>query len=80
MGNFGDPQHRRNAANTGAAFDVVKAVHSERQSRLLVHTKAPVTDPAWEVSDVGLEDVVLAYMGDDGSVTAGPLSLVGGEQ
>jgi len=71
---------RRNAADTGAAFNVVKAVHSERQSRLLVHTKAPVTDPTWEVSDVGFEDVVLAYMGDDGSVTAGPLSLVGGEQ
>ena len=69
---------RRNAADTGAAFNVVKAVHSERQSRLLVHTKTAVTDPAWEVNDVGLEDVVLAYMGDDGSVTAGPLSLVGG--
>jgi ABC-2 type transport system ATP-binding protein len=69
---------RRSAADTSAAFNVVKAVHSERQSRLLVHTKTAVTDPAWEVNDVGLEDVVLAYMGDDGSVTAGPLSLVGG--
>jgi hypothetical protein len=45
-----------------------------------VRTKAPLTDPVWDVSDVGLEDVVLAYMGDDGSVTAGPLSLVGGER
>jgi ABC-2 type transport system ATP-binding protein len=70
---------RCSTADAGAAFDVVKAVHSERQSRLLVRTNAPVTDPAWVVSDVGLEDVVLAYMGDDGSVTAGPLSLVGGE-
>jgi ABC-2 type transport system ATP-binding protein len=67
-------------ADAGGAFDVVKAVHTERQSRLLVHTKAPVTDPAWDVSDVGLEEVVLAYMGDDGSVTAGSLSLVGGER
>ena len=59
---------------------MVKAVHSERQSRLLVHLKAPLADPAWDVSDVGLEEVVLAYMGDDGSVSAGPLSLVGGER
>jgi ABC-2 type transport system ATP-binding protein len=59
---------------------VVKAVHTERQSRLLVHTKAPLTDPAWDVSDVGLEEVVLAYMSDDGSVTAGSLSLVGGKR
>ena len=69
---------RSNSA--GAVFDVVKAVHTERQSRLLVHIKAPLTSSAWDVSDVGLEDVVLAYMGDDGSVTAGPLSLVGDER
>jgi ABC-2 type transport system ATP-binding protein len=57
---------------------VVRAVHSERQSRLLVQLEAPLIDPTWELSDVGLEDVVLAYMGDDGSNTAGPMSLVGG--
>jgi ABC-2 type transport system ATP-binding protein len=71
---------RCSTGDASATFDVVKAVHTERQSRLLVRTKAPLTDPVWDVSDVGLEDVVLAYMGDDGSVTAGPLSLVGGER
>jgi len=64
-------------SSVGAGVDVVNAVHTERQSRLLVHTSAPFTNPGWDVSDVGLEEVVLAYMGDDGSVTSGPLSLVG---
>jgi hypothetical protein len=41
-----------------------------------VQHDGPVVDPTWEVSDIDLEDVVLAYMGDDGSNTAGPLSLV----
>jgi ABC-2 type transport system ATP-binding protein len=71
---------RANSSGASAAFDVVRAVHTERQSRLLVHTKAPLADPAWEVSDVGLEEVVLAYMGDDGSVSAGPLIVVGGSK
>jgi ABC-2 type transport system ATP-binding protein len=71
---------RAKSSGASAAFSVVKAVHTERQSRLLVHTKAPLTDPAWDVSDVGLEEVVLAYMSDDGSVTAGSLSLVGGKR
>lgn len=69
---------RRAAAEIEGRYRVVRAVHSERQSRLLVQLEAPLIDPTWELSDVGLEDVVLAYMGDDGSNTAGPLSLVGG--
>ena len=32
------------------------------QSTLLVRTSGPVLDPAWTVSEVGLEDLVLAYM------------------
>ena len=32
------------------------------QTTLLVRTGGPVFDPAWTVSEVGLEDLVLAYM------------------
>ena len=32
------------------------------QTTLLVRTSGPVLDPAWTVSEVGLEDLVLAYM------------------
>jgi ABC-2 type transport system ATP-binding protein len=41
---------------------VVSAVHTDRQSTLLVRTGAPILDPAWTVSQIGLEDLVLAYM------------------
>jgi hypothetical protein len=37
-----------------------------------------VLDPAWEVSEVGLEDIILAYMAEEEALTAGPLSLAGG--
>jgi len=30
------------------------------------------------VSEVGLEDIILAYMSEDQAVTAGPLSIAGG--
>ena len=33
-----------------------------RQCTLLVHTHGPIVDPAWEVRDVSLEDIILAYL------------------
>jgi ABC-2 type transport system ATP-binding protein len=36
--------------------------HTERQSTLLVRTDEPIYDPAWTVEEIGLEDLVLAYM------------------
>jgi ABC-2 type transport system ATP-binding protein len=41
---------------------VVSARHTERQSTFVVRTDAPILDPAWTVSRLSLEDVVLAYM------------------
>jgi ABC-2 type transport system ATP-binding protein len=41
---------------------VVAASHTDRQTTLLVQTVGPVHDPAWAVDDVGLEQLVLAYM------------------
>ncbi len=32
------------------------------QTTLLVRASGPVLDPAWSISEVGLEDLVLAYM------------------
>jgi hypothetical protein len=45
-----------------------------------VHLNGAVLDPAWEVSEVGLEDIIMAYMGQDDAFPAGPLSLIGAEQ
>jgi ABC-2 type transport system ATP-binding protein len=43
--------------------EVIESSHTERQSTILVRTDGPVLDPAWDVEEVGLEDLVLAYMG-----------------
>ncbi|WP_061291630.1 ABC transporter ATP-binding protein [Herbidospora cretacea] len=41
---------------------VVSARHTDRQSTYVVRTSAPILDPAWAVSRLTLEDLVLAYM------------------
>jgi len=53
---------RRDPATLPAGQQVISASHTDRQSTLLVHTSDPVLDPAWTVSEVNLEDLVLAYM------------------
>jgi ABC-2 type transport system ATP-binding protein len=45
-----------------AGWQVISASHAGGQSTLLVRTRGTVNDPAWAVSQVGLEDLVLAYM------------------
>jgi ABC-2 type transport system ATP-binding protein len=46
-------------ANVGR---VIEARHAERQSSLLARVTGPIIDPAWQVQDVSLESVVLAYL------------------
>jgi ABC-2 type transport system ATP-binding protein len=53
---------RRDRASLPDQMQVVSASHTDRQSTLLVRTSGPVLDPAWAVSEVSLEDLVLAYM------------------
>ena len=67
---------RQRVTDAERAFDVVRAVHSERQSRLLVRLNAPVLDPKWDMSEAALEDIVVAYMGNADSSAAGSLSLL----
>jgi ABC-2 type transport system ATP-binding protein len=69
---------RRSTAELERLFTVVKATQTERQSRVLARLDGPVLDPAWEVSEVGIEDIILAYMSEDQALTAGPLSIAGG--
>jgi ABC-2 type transport system ATP-binding protein len=69
---------RRSTAELDRLFTVVKVTQTERQSRVLVRLDGPVADPAWEVSQVGLEDIILAYMSEDEAVAAGPLTIAGG--
>jgi ABC-2 type transport system ATP-binding protein len=53
---------RRDPASLPAGMQVISASHTDRQSTLLVRASGPVFDPAWTVSEVGLEDLVLAYL------------------
>lgn len=53
---------RRDPASLPAGQHVVSASHTERQSTLFVRTGGPIHDPLWTVGQVGLEDLVLAYM------------------
>jgi ABC-2 type transport system ATP-binding protein len=54
---------RRDPARLPANQGVVSASHTDRQTTLIIRTDAPIHDPAWTVSQIGLEDLVLAYMG-----------------
>jgi ABC-2 type transport system ATP-binding protein len=58
---------------------LVQAVHTARQSTLLIRPGGPVIDPAWETADVGLEELVLGYMGQ-AEPTSVHLAMVGEEQ
>ena len=53
---------RRDPAAMPSGQSVIEASHTERQSTLLVRTDGPVLDPAWTVTPVTLDDLVLAYM------------------
>jgi ABC-2 type transport system ATP-binding protein len=53
---------RRDPVTLPAGQQVISASHTDRQTTLLVRTSDPVLDPAWTVSEVGLEDLALAYM------------------
>jgi ABC-2 type transport system ATP-binding protein len=45
---------------------VIEESHTDRQSTLLVRSDGPILDPSWTVEQLGLEDLVLAYMGRAG--------------
>jgi ABC-2 type transport system ATP-binding protein len=54
---------RRDPERLPTDQQVVATSHTDRQTTLLVRTDAPIHDPAWTVSQISLEDIVLAYMG-----------------
>jgi len=56
---------------------IVQATRTDRQSTLLVRLGGPVIDPAYQVGDVGLEDLVLGYLGAEAVPGYAHLSSVG---
>jgi len=69
---------RRDPRTLPAGQEVVEESHTDRQTVLLVRTSEPVLDPAWSVTPVSLEDLVLAYMSrtDDTGARRAPLGVV----
>jgi ABC-2 type transport system ATP-binding protein len=59
---------RRRIAEVEPGLTVIKSTQTARQTRLLACLRGPVLDPSWDVTDVGLEDIVVAYMGREASV------------
>jgi ABC-2 type transport system ATP-binding protein len=53
---------RRDPDRLPADQHVVSASHTDRQSTYVVRTDGPIHDPAWMVTQLSLEDLVLAYM------------------
>ncbi|MBT2233555.1 ABC transporter ATP-binding protein [Nonomuraea sp. NEAU-A123] len=53
---------RRDLDRLPADQQVISARHTEQQSTFVVRTDAPIHDPAWTVTELSLEDLVLAYM------------------
>ncbi|MFI6828391.1 ABC transporter ATP-binding protein [Kribbella sp. NPDC050241] len=65
---------RRAAKDLPGDQHVVTESHTDVQSTFLIRTEKPILDPAWTVTQLTLEDVVLAYMAS--SVPAQPLRPV----
>ena len=53
---------RRDSARVPAHHTVIEASYAEKQTTLLVRSEGPIADPAWTVTPVTLDDLVLAYM------------------
>jgi ABC-2 type transport system ATP-binding protein len=54
---------RTEATAVARMYDVIRERHTERQTTLLVRADGHVYDADWELHEVDLEEIVLAYLG-----------------
>src|SRR5437764_5356507 len=54
---------RADAADVNRVHDVIRATHTKRQTSLVVRANGHVYDAAWELHEIDLEEIVLAYLG-----------------
>ncbi len=59
---------------------LVQAVRTARQTTLLIRRNGPVIDPAFEAADIGLEELVLGYMGQHVRSAPAHLTAIGEDQ
>ena len=65
---------RRPLGRIRGVEEIVRARHSGRMLTLLVRTDGPIVDPTWSVDEIGLEDLLLAYMAPEELPTPQPPS------
>jgi ABC-2 type transport system ATP-binding protein len=68
---------RQPTSALGRAHTVVRVVTTPRETTAVVRLSGPLVDPGWEVEDVSLEELVVAYMAQDQSVPEGPRFVAG---
>jgi ABC-2 type transport system ATP-binding protein len=68
---------RRDPATLPANQHVIEESHTDRQTTLLVRTDDPILDPAWIVTPLTLDDLILAYMGQARDTDAASRSALG---
>jgi len=63
---------RRDVADVAGVGAIVQQSGTDRQTTLLGRTDGPILDPAWSVQEVGLEELVLAYLGQPSASALSP--------
>jgi ABC-2 type transport system ATP-binding protein len=71
---------RKDTTAIEKAHTLVQATHTARQSTLLIRVGGPVVDPAFEAADIGLEELVLGYLGQGAPPAFAHLTTVGEDQ
>jgi ABC-2 type transport system ATP-binding protein len=56
---------RRPLGRIAGVEEIVRQRHSGRQMTLLARMNGRVADPSWSIDEIGLEDLLLAYMGPE---------------
>jgi ABC-2 type transport system ATP-binding protein len=60
---------RRDTTAVEREHTVLRSERTQRQITLWVRLNGPLHDPGWQVSDLGLEEIMLTYLGLTGSAT-----------
>ena len=71
---------RKDTSAIERTHSVVQVTRTARQTTMLVRLNGPVIDPAFQASDVSLEELVLAYMGQGAPPALAHLTAIGDEQ
>lgn len=70
---------RRPSPYVGSAATAIHTLVTDRQTRTVARMHGGPIDPTWQIEDLGLEEILLAYMSTDRFPALAPAGLPGGE-